>query len=162
MSPYDPSSLKAASPRRRSLASLFRLDLRRTRYRHLPLSLTSPLAARRLLMRARAIAPGTRRRTRRRIGGLGFGLGAQCYLRCATRELDHPGPITVYPLELLTPSRSGRGTTPMRSPSGSGTSLPDPKLATGPENIRPLLENVRAVRARLGILLAGVMERKEV
>lgn len=224
LSPYDPSSLKTASPRRPSLASIFRLGKNKTP--------PSPAAADLSLGSAQAAddhyptfsgLSGGRESANNSTGDEEEDwdrMEDSASDREAGRSVSHRGASTIRGRSpylhstLLTPSSPGRPTTPnMRSPTGSRTSihdssgggvasratrlsnveehadaqqpskgespsrefsrsrrggktgsvrsmppgtLPDPKLAMTPENIKPLLENAREVQARLGDCIAEI------
>ncbi|KAJ7465938.1 hypothetical protein FB451DRAFT_1561245 [Mycena latifolia] len=221
LSPFEPSSLKTASPRRPSLASIFRIGRGKTppTSAAADVSLESVQADRDLYPTFSGISGG------RESAGNSTGeddeedwdrMEDSASEAEAAAALARRGGATIrgrspyLHASFLTPS-SGHPTTPMRSPSGSRTSiqdpsggaparatrlsnveehvgstaskaespsrqfsrsrrggktgsvrsmppvtLPDPKLAMTPENIRPLLENAREVHARLSDCIAEI------
>ncbi|KAJ7473756.1 hypothetical protein B0H11DRAFT_1614368, partial [Mycena galericulata] len=229
LSPFDPSSLKTASPRRPSLASIFRLGKTKTP----PPSSAADASF-------GSAHDGGRDRDRDRelyptFSGISGGRESASNstgdeeedwdrmedsasdVEAATAALARRGGSTIrgrspYSHSSFLAPLPGRPTTPIRSPSGSRTSihdpsgagparatrlsnveehvggrstskaespprqfsrsrrggktgsvrsmppatLPDPKLAMTPENIKPLLENAREVHARLSDCIAEI------
>ncbi|KAJ7304614.1 hypothetical protein DFH08DRAFT_903084 [Mycena albidolilacea] len=223
LSPFDPPSLKTASPRRPSLASIFRIGKSKTP----PTSAVADLSF-------DSAQDGFDHEVYPTFSGVSGGRGSaststgdeeEDWDRLEDSASDAEAAAAVarrggstirgrspyMQTSLLTPA-SGRPTTPMRSPSGSRTSvhdlsaaaparatrlsnveehadtkstskaespsrqfsrsrrggktgsvrsmppatLPDPKLAMTPENIKPLLENAREVHARLSDCIAEI------
>ncbi|KAJ7641186.1 hypothetical protein FB45DRAFT_899602 [Roridomyces roridus] len=144
-SPYDPSSLKTASPRRPSLASIFRLGKNKTPPSVAAADLSSGSAAAidDLYPTFSGLSGG------RESASNSTGDEEEDWDRMedSASDLEHNSPSSVAPCggstirgrspylqsTLLTPLPvPGRGTTPMRSPSGSRTSIHDPSGAGGP------------------------------
>ncbi|KAJ7138187.1 hypothetical protein C8R44DRAFT_766994 [Mycena epipterygia] len=223
LSPFDPSSLKTASPRRPSLAAIFRIGKNKSppTSAAADVSLDSTQQSRLDLYPTFSGISGGRESASNSTGD-----EEEDWDRMedsasdveAAAALARRGGSTIrgrspyLHSSFLTPA-SGHPTTPMRSPSGSRTSihdpaggaaptratrlsnveehvdprvapkgdspsrqfsrsrrggktgsvrsmppvtLPDPKLAMTPENIRPLLENAREVHARLSDCIAEI------
>ncbi|KAJ7279675.1 hypothetical protein C8J57DRAFT_1712629 [Mycena rebaudengoi] len=212
ISPFEPASLKTASPRRPSLASIFRLGKSRTTpppSAAADVSLDAPLEGAKLYPTFSGISGGRESQSTseeedwdRMEDSPSDAEAAAAIARRGGSTIRGRSPY--MHASFLTPAQTGRPTTPMRSPSGSRTSilidpsapprgtrlsnveehvdlrsvsmagspsrklsrsrrggktgsvrsmppvtLPDPKLAMTPENIRPLLENAKEVHARL-------------
>ncbi|KAJ7268176.1 hypothetical protein B0H12DRAFT_1097386 [Mycena haematopus] len=221
LSPFDPPSLKTASPRRPSLASIFRIGKAKTPPAAADVSLES-------------VQDGFEHEVYPTFSGISGGRESSNSTGDEEEDWDRledsasdaeaaasvvrrggstiRGRSPYMHASLLTPA-SGRPITPMRSPSGSRTSvhdltagagparatrlsnvnehadtksiskaesssrqisrsrrggmtgsvrsmppvtLPDPKLAMTPENIKPLLENAREVHVRLSDCIAEI------
>ncbi|KAJ6539847.1 hypothetical protein DFH09DRAFT_929926 [Mycena vulgaris] len=218
LSPFEPSSLKATSPRRPSLASIFRIGKSKTppSSAAADVSLDDAQNGAAMYPTFSGISGG------RESASNSTGDEEEDWDRMedsasdveAAAALARRGGATIrgrspyLPSSFLTPS--GGPTTPLRSPTGSRTSiqdpsggaparatrlsnveehvgssskadspsrqfsrsrrggktgsvrsmppvtLPDPKLAMTPENIKPLLENAREVHARLSDCIAEI------
>ncbi|KAJ7154074.1 hypothetical protein C8R46DRAFT_444865 [Mycena filopes] len=224
MSPFDPPSLKTASPRRPSLASIFRIG--KSNKTPPPsaaadISLDSPVEGGDIYPTFSGISGGRESASNStgdeeedwdRMEDSASDVEAVAIARRGGSTIRGRSPYLHS--SFLTPS-TGRPTTPLRSPSGSRTSLtfqdpaavgaparatrlsnveehvdpraaskaespsrqfsrsrrggktgsvrsmppatlPDPKLAMTPENIKPLLENAREVHARLSDCIAEI------
>ncbi|KAJ7649163.1 hypothetical protein B0H17DRAFT_427789, partial [Mycena rosella] len=217
LSPFDPSSLKTASPRRPSLATIFRIGKSRTP----PASATADVSLD-SVQGADLYPTFSGKSGGRESASNSTGDEDEDWDRLedsasdaeATSALPRRGSATIrgrspYLHSSFLAPASGHPTTPLRSPSGSRTSiqdpsggapsratrlsnveehagstkgdspsrqfsrsrrggktgsvrsmppvtLPDPKLAMTPENIKPLLENAREVHARLSDCIAEI------
>ncbi|KAJ7038782.1 hypothetical protein C8F04DRAFT_1088478 [Mycena alexandri] len=222
LSPFDPPSLKTASPRRPSLASIFRIGKNNKTFppsAAADVSLDSPDGGEDIYPTFSGISGGRESASNStgdeeedwdRMEDSASDVEAAAVARRGGSTIRGRSPYLHS--SFLAPS-SGRPTTPMRSPSGSRTSfqdpagaaaparatrlsnveehvdpraaskaespsrqfsrsrrggktgsvrsmppatLPDPKLAMTPENIKPLLENAREVHARLSDCIAEI------
>ncbi|KAJ6568111.1 hypothetical protein B0H10DRAFT_2109893 [Mycena sp. CBHHK59/15] len=223
LSPFDPPSLKTASPRRPSLASIFRLGKNRTPPSSAAAADVSMDSAKGgdLYPTFSGISGGRESASNStgdeedwdRMEDSASDVDAAARARRGGSTIRGRSPYLHS--SFLAPAQSPRPTTPARSPSGSRTSillndhaaaparatrlsnveehagvrstskaespsrqfsrsrrvgktgsvrsmppatLPDPKLAMTPENIKPLLENAREVHARLSDCIAEIRE----